>query len=144
VYVAEGKIVFLLHSANAHSANTNLNPFIKQGPKYPSLVLVLRLMVSMQISRYKAPTWPNRPKPHPHHHLPNPMRHRRHHNLKTQITHSSRTPKSGSPSTLPTPTSPSPFSSSTLFAESLSSISAPYFSLNCALKLNQIYQEKYI
>jgi hypothetical protein len=27
----EGKIVFLLHSANAHSANTNPNPFIKQG-----------------------------------------------------------------------------------------------------------------
>ena len=28
---AEGKIVFLLHSANEHSANTNPNSFIKQG-----------------------------------------------------------------------------------------------------------------
>jgi hypothetical protein len=28
---AEGKIVFLLHSANVHSANTNSNPFIKYG-----------------------------------------------------------------------------------------------------------------
>jgi hypothetical protein len=28
---AEGKIVFLLHSANVHSTNTNSNPFIKYG-----------------------------------------------------------------------------------------------------------------
>jgi hypothetical protein len=27
----EGKIVFLLHSANVHSTNTNPNPFIKHG-----------------------------------------------------------------------------------------------------------------
>jgi hypothetical protein len=29
--------------------------------------------VSLQISCQKDPTWPNRPKPHPHHQLPNPQ-----------------------------------------------------------------------